>query len=145
MPKRETKKISQEELYEKADKYLSVDGQVKSLSKEIAPLKEELKEQVNVSGNTNEESGHTTLILKSDGKKDIILTNQNRVSSSVSVHALDFLKKQGLAEEYIETVEVVRTDKVEEAAKAGKFTPEQLKELFSISETKAFTIKYDKK
>lgn len=142
MPKLPIADLNKSEAYKKAFDFIEKNEQVKSLNKEIAPLKEELKEATSNHGVVlDPNKGHQILTLEGS-KGTVVLTNTCKVSTTLRPSALEVIKENFSSKEIkdlIEKVEIVRDDVLEQMVKEGKVPDHIVKKLYKTDDTYAFS------
>lgn len=137
--------INTEELYKKAISFVNANEEIKRLKKVADPLKEELKE----SADYGVVDGKGNKVLEIEGSVDgskgrVILTNTLRVSATLKPNALEAVKakcSKKVQEQLIETIEVVRDDVLQRMIETGEIDNDLAKELYTTSDSYAFTAK----
>lgn len=118
--------------------YKSIDDEIKALTKRKDALKESLKEQLTRFGKTDI-NGSVIYEAEFAGKR-VEARNTARTSASLVGDALDILKRKELTE-YIEMVEIVRTDILDADIAASRISDAVVKELYESKTTYAFSVK----
>lgn len=142
MPKLPVADLNRSEAYKKAVEFIEKNEQVKTLNKEIAPLKEELKQSTSDHGEVlDPNKGHQVLTLEGS-KGTVVLTNTCKVSTILRPSALEVIKENFSTKEIkdlIEKVEVVRDDVLEQMVKEGRVPDHVVKKLYKTEDTYAFS------
>ena len=115
--------------------------ELKTLGKEVTPLKTDLSETLMKIGTKDNDKGHVTKEVLVEGDK-YVATNTCRVSKNLSVHAVEAVRKAyPKRTDFLETTTVVREDRIIEAIEKGEIDVSKIQDVFTFKETYAFTVK----
>jgi len=125
-----------EVIIQKARTYIQNDFKIKLLSKRNAPIKEELKALVDKKGYvTPKGSKHLEL------SEELELVNTVRNSVELVPEAISIIEKHLPHLKLIETVKVVREDRLQQYIESGEISTRLAKRLYQIKESFSFSVK----
>lgn len=133
--------MTKEEIGKKVKEYYDLDIEVKELTKKKDAIKVELKEYVGEIEESTEEEYPC-------GKQVLVMQNSVRRSASLNPNALNIIETdrsfRSIKTQVIETIRVVRADKIEALVKDDELTKRQIELLYDQSKTIALSIKLKK-
>jgi len=123
-------------LVEKIKTYNQNDFKIKLLTKKNAPIKEELKQLVETKGYQTP-NGSKRLEVSDEFE----LVNTVRTTAKLVPEAVSLIEKHLSEHKLIETVKVVREDKLQQLIEDGVISKRLANRLYELSETFAFSVK----
>lgn len=132
--------------YSEAEMYLRLDKNIKELSKDRDAKKAEYKEFVLKSG--KEQDDESRVIVVSDkSKQPIQFKVSKRYTPELNGSAMDIIIQECTRQQrrqLIETVEIVRFDRLQEMINSGEISTELGERLITLKEVNVFTADYEK-
>jgi hypothetical protein len=132
--------------YSEAELYLRLDKNIKDLSKDRDARKAEYKEFVLTAGKKQEDDS-LVVVVSDKNKQPIQFKVAKRYSAELSGSAIDIIIQECTRlqrRQLIETVEIVRFDRLQEMIKSGDISPELGEKLITLKEQNVFTADFQK-